>query len=72
MFYVKIIGNTDITIVFLAINIFIKLAILRIAFYALLECLRAIKTHKLNGSLVINGGNKKSRNAGLYIFSRIS
>nr|WP_273542684.1 hypothetical protein [Clostridioides difficile] len=38
----------------------------------MLGCLRAIKTHQFNSSFGINGGNKKSRNAGLYIFSRIS
>ncbi|EJA6791076.1 phage holin family protein, partial [Clostridioides difficile] len=49
----------NVTIVFLATNIFIKLVILAIAFDTLLGCLRAIKTHQFNSSFGINGGIRK-------------
>ncbi|WP_254171394.1 phage holin family protein [Clostridioides difficile] len=49
----------NLTIVFLATNIFIKLVILAIAFDTLLGCLRAIKTHQFNSSFGINGGIRK-------------
>ncbi|MGO1042551.1 phage holin family protein [Clostridioides difficile] len=47
------------TISFLSENIFIKLVILTISFDTLLGCLSAIKNHKFNSSLGIDGGIRK-------------
>ncbi|EGT2204364.1 cell wall hydrolase protein [Clostridioides difficile] len=48
-----------ITMSFLSKNIFIKLVILVIIFDTLLGCLSALKNHKFNSSLGINGGIRK-------------
>lgn len=47
------------TISFLSENIFIKLVILTISFDTLLGCLNAIKNHKFNSSLGIDGVIRK-------------
>ncbi|KPI53031.1 protein utxA [Clostridioides difficile] len=49
----------NMTVFSLVDNIFIKLVILTISFDTLLGCLNAIKNHKFNSSLGIDGGIRK-------------
>ncbi|NMS91829.1 protein utxA [Clostridioides difficile] len=56
---IKLGGIINMTTSFLADNIFIKLVILTISFDTLLGCLSAIKNHKFNSSLGIDGGIRK-------------